>query len=143
MNSPLQLEQHCLTAVHLESSAEVPNEVINWRVDSTVNVAIHKDNSRKWKVELTIRLLSDNEPKQPYKGSFSFIGFFSVDASYPEEKTPTLVQTNGPSLLYGAIRELCCNLTARGPWPMLLLPTVMFIKGVEKPKTTEESKAAK
>jgi preprotein translocase subunit SecB len=29
-------------------------------------------------------------------------------------------------MLYGAVRELVCNLTARGPYPMVTLATMNF-----------------
>jgi len=37
-------------------------------------------------------------------------------------------EPNGPALLYGAAREMLCNLTARGPWPVVCLHSVTFVE---------------
>ncbi len=136
-NSPLQLDQHCLTAVHLDACVDSQvKDQVKWRIDCKVGTAIHKDDPRKWKVDLTVEFKSEDEAFQPYKGSCSFTGFFTVDAAYPEDKVKMLVETNAPSILYGSIREMCCNLTARGPWPMVMLPTQSFYNSPAKPATT-------
>jgi len=58
-------------------------------------------------------------------GSFEIVGFFAVAPTF-EGDPDRLVQISGTSLLYCAVREMVCNLTARGPWPMLCLPTLNF-----------------
>ena len=133
-NSPLQLEHYCVTAVHLDANldAKVP-EKIEWRINSKCDFATHRDDSRRWKVDLTISFHAADEATGPYKGSVSFIGFFAVDDTYSEEKVKLLVETNGPSVLFGSVREMVANLTARGPWPMVLLPTQSFYKSPAKP----------
>src|ERR1017187_10378335 len=67
-------------------------------------------------------------------GTFStgYAGFFAVDPAYPVEKVPMLVETNAPSVLYGAAREMFCNLTARGPWGMVALPSQSLYKSAPK-----------
>jgi preprotein translocase subunit SecB len=39
----------------------------------------------------------------------------------------TLVEYNGPAVLYGSIRELVMQVTSRGPFPPIVLPTVSFV----------------
>jgi len=58
-----------------------------------------------------------------------------------------VVRTNGPSMLYGVAREMARDLTARGPFPPQVLPSVSFIpdapaapaprasETIEKPQT--------
>lgn len=133
-NSPLQLEQYCVTAVHLDAKldAKAP-EKIEWRINSKCDFATHRDEPRRWKVDLAISFHAVDEANSPYRGNLSFIGFFTVDNAYPEDKVKLLVETNGPSVLFGAVREMVANLTARGPWPMVLLPTQSFYKGAAQP----------
>ena len=135
-NSPLQLEHYCVTAVHLDAKldAKVP-EKIEWRINSTCDFATHRDAPRRWKVDLAITFHAVDEVNSPYRGNISFVGFFAVDDTYSEDKVRLLVETNGPSVLFGAIREMVANLTARGPWPMVLLPTQSFYKGAPQPAT--------
>jgi preprotein translocase subunit SecB len=127
-NSPLQLEAYYLAAVHLDSdeNAQIKDGQITWTVESVVNIAEHKQDPRRWKVDLVVKFKPAKGDVKPYEGSASFIGFFAVDPAYPDAKMKKLVETNAPSVLYGAARELFSNLTARGPWPMVMLPTKSF-----------------
>jgi preprotein translocase subunit SecB len=126
-NSPLQLERIFLTAVHLDAKPEanVP-PAIDWRVSSDVAVASHATDPLRWKVGLTVNLTCVDAANAPYNGSVSFTGLFAVADSYPKDKVRFIVETNGPSVLYGAAREMFANLTARGPWPAVYLPTQSF-----------------
>jgi preprotein translocase subunit SecB len=134
-NSPLQLEAYYLTAVHLDSNenAQVKDGQIAWSVESVVSIAEHKQDPRRWKVGLLVKFKPAEGDVKPYEGSASFTGFFAVDTTYPDEKMKMLVETNAPSVLYGAAREMFSNLTARGPWPMVMLPTKSFYPVKPKP----------
>lgn len=135
MNSPLQLERYYLTAVHLDCNDRLQaKETPQIQVESTVGLAVHGEDARRWKVILTVNFKPLTESEAPYKGSASFTGFFAVVPEYPTEKVPMLVETNAPSVLYAAIRELLCNLTARGPMPMVTLPTQSFYRTASKPE---------
>jgi hypothetical protein len=46
----------------------------------------------------------------------------------PPEKAESLVANLGPSMLYGAMRELIMLITSRGPNPVVVLPAFSFIK---------------
>jgi preprotein translocase subunit SecB len=137
-NSPLQLERHYVTAIHLDAhtGAQV-QDAVELNIDSKVALATHKGDPRRWRVELTVSFQCPDEANSPYKGSISFTGHFSVAASYAAEKVQMLVETNGPSVLYGAVREMLANLTARGPWPMVMLPTQSFYRNQPRPAATE------
>ena len=139
-NSPLLLERYYLNSVHLESDdslqlKDVPAMVLT----STVGLAGHKEDTRRWKVMLTVDFKPEDAAVVPYKGSISFTGFFAVDPTYNPDKVKFLVETNGPSVLFGAVREMCANLTARGPWPMVMLPTQSFYNTLKPGKKTEGS----
>jgi len=140
-NSPLQLERYYLTSVHLDSDDTLqPKEMPEMQLQSTVGLAEHKEDTRRWKVLLTVEFKPKDDSIVPYKGSISFTGYFAVAPSYPADKVKSLVETNGPSVLYGAVREMCANLTARGPWQMLMLPTQSFYNS-QAPTKTAENKA--
>jgi preprotein translocase subunit SecB len=46
-----------------------------------------------------------------------------------------LVETNGPAMLYGALREMIYTLTSRGPWPAVTLKSVTFLNSAEEAKS--------
>jgi preprotein translocase subunit SecB len=140
-NSPLQLERIFLTAVHLDAKPEAKAPPgIDWRVSSDVTVASHATDPLRWKVGLTVNLTCVDAANAPYNGSVSFTGLFAVADSYPKDKVRFLVETNGPSVLYGAAREMFANLTARGPWPMVQLPTQSFYKPQDAKPAPQEPK---
>lgn len=135
-NSPLQLEAYYLTAIHLDcdENAQIKESQVTWQIESAVTLAGHKDDPRRWKVDLTVKFKPAQGDTKPYTGSISFTGYFAVDAAYANDKVKFLVETNGPSVLFGAAREMISNLTARGPWPMVVLPTQSFYKPSAKPE---------
>lgn len=138
-NSPLQLEAYYLTGVHLDcdDNAQIKESQVTWQIESSVTLAGHKEDPRRWKVDLTVKFKPSQGESKPYSGDISFTGYFAVDAAYPDANVKFLVETNGPSVLFGAARETIANLTARGPWPMVMLPTQSFYN---KPAAKPEEK---
>jgi hypothetical protein len=78
-----------------------------------------------------------------YTGEFVAVGFFRVRPDFPADQATKLVAVTGTSMLYGAVREMVANLTARGPAPMLNLVSVAFTDTPieEDPKLCEVVKA--
>lgn len=141
-NSPLQLEHYSVTAVHLDANLDAQvKEQIEWRIGTNCDFATHRDDPRRWKVDLTVTFHSSDEANSPYKGTVSFVGFFTVDPTYPEKNVQFLVETNGPSVLFGAAREMVANITARGPWPSVMLPTQSFYKSRSKQTAAHRPKS--
>ena len=128
--SPLQLETHFFTRVRVEAcqdGSEPPGEGI---VSCDVECRKHKKEGRKWLVRLAYKLDRDSAKGVPaYAVDVEIVGRFQVDAAFPADKVERMVRANGPAVLYGAVREMVCNLTARGPYPAVRLPTVTFIEG--------------
>ena len=144
MTSPLQLDKYYFTKVCIEASGGHCGKTINI---STKGKCRHQEgNQHKWLVELTVILnrSEDEKLKSPYTGEVEIIGFFSVsvDKDYPSDKLHKLVHFNAPALLYGAVREMIFNVTARGPNSHIVLPTVSFIDNVpgKDKKVAENSK---
>jgi preprotein translocase subunit SecB len=135
-NSPLQLERYYLSEVHFETNDALPTEPLpELQLESAVEVHPHKNDGRRFRVLLKVGFQPGSADAAHQKASAVFTGYFVVDANYPQEKVLVLVETNAPSVLYGAARELFCNLTARGPWPMVTLPTQSFYNSVSKPES--------
>jgi preprotein translocase subunit SecB len=132
-NSPLQLERYYLTELHYEANDALQlNAMPELTLESVVGIGRHNEDVRRFKVQLKVSFWPVTPDSIPQKGSVTFAGFFAVDPAYPVEKVPMLVETNAPSVLYGAAREMFCNLTARGPWGMVALPSQSFYKSAPK-----------
>jgi len=125
--SPLQLERHFFTKILVEAhpDAEATNQ---GELHAQVEVARGTNDARKYQLTLCLKLQPVTEKKPPYTAELHIVGLVRVVDAWPEEKVQQLVQANGPALLYGAAREMLCNLTSRGPWPMVCLNSVTFVE---------------
>ena len=66
------------------------------------------------------------------------LGLFLVLNEYPQEKIERLVKVNGPSMLYGALREIVKAVTLRGPYGGIVLPSPSFYLPESLAKTPVE-----
>lgn len=141
--SPLRLERHFFTKIHLDTHPDgVPEGAHN--LNCAVETARHTEDATRFQVTLKLAFSAQPGTKVYYSGEIHAVGLFKVDtASWPQDRIMELVETNGPALLYGAIRELLLNLTSRGPWPILLLQSVTFVRPpaeIAAPKEPEKVK---
>ena len=138
MPSPLRLDTHFFTHIHLEACEKGTKELADGVLKSQVQCMQHKEEPEKWMVTLGLRQQEDKEKGCPqYTFQFEVVGLFNVDKKFPAEKAEALVRANGAAMLYGAIREMVANLSARGPFASVNLPTVTFVDEGEKMKTDE------
>ena len=131
MNSPLQLNNEIFTEV---SIITVPNPDQDSRLHTVVEYNVTSQNTDKtqWMVVVRVKMGPASEKKIPYSGTVECVGFFTVAKEWDESKTEQLVAVNGTSVVYTAIREMVCNITARGPHPRLMLPSQSFLKSYEE-----------
>ena len=126
--SPLHLETYFFTEIQVEACPEGCDSPGEGELASSVEVSRHEDDSGKWMVQLGIRQSEDEAKGCPeYTFKIQVVGLFKVDKEFPLEQAEHLVRANGPAVLYGAVREMVANLTSRGPFSTVELPTVTFI----------------
>jgi len=147
--SPLQFESYVLTDLTFRARQDfIPNKELKFtESDLAVIPDVHpiKDQPRRWQVGLSIKLQPSPGTNSPYELSISLVGIIWVAPQLPLEKLDELVRTNGPSMLYGVAREMVRDLTARGPFLALVLPSVSFIPDMaaqEVRKATESGEQA-
>jgi preprotein translocase subunit SecB len=81
---------------------------------------------RQIRVQVEVTLGCHKDLPTRYTGSVKAIGFFRVSPEVPDSELQAFAATAGASVLFGMIREMISNVTARGPWPMLQLPLMTF-----------------
>lgn len=124
--SPLQLEKRFFTKVSVVAAMGAA-EKSKAKIKANVNCQQHCNDKRKWMITLDVSFLPEEEAVAvPYEIEMQIIGFFVVADDWPDDKVVSLASVNGPSVLYGAVREMVSNLTARGPHPRVDLPTMIF-----------------
>jgi len=127
--SPLSLDHYYFTKIDVTAAAASnPIEAGDGVIHNRVDIKKHKDHPRKFMLTFGLRQKAEKDKTPPaYTFEFEVVGIVTVIDEYPEEKIDTLVKVNGPAILYAAIREMVANLTARGPFPAVALPTVTFL----------------
>lgn len=80
-------------------------------------------------VKLGVELPDDGENRPPYLVNIQCVGYFSIHhKAFPEEtKRIDAGVVNGASILYGMIREMVSNITARSWYGPMLLPSGNFL----------------
>jgi preprotein translocase subunit SecB len=91
-----------------------------------------------WQVILTVSQQPAPERNFPYEFLVTIIGYCHclVEGITDKEKEE-LVRVNGSSMLYGVVREIIRENTARGPWQPILLPTISFFQPKEATEAPE------
>lgn len=144
--SPLKLEGSYFTDISIHSQASAKNEDID-RVELNVEHDAVPDQTkpRVWYASVKVKISSPSGVVTPYIGEVTMLGGFSVVESWPEDKLERLIRVNGCGILYAAIREMVCNLTSRGFFDMLVLPSLSFAQmfaEVEQKRKEEAEKQA-
>jgi len=125
MNSPLQLNQHVFHRIHLDVHPDAKPDV-QAELRMTCELGKDPNNNRNARLALGLDIAAKGTEIPCYTGHFEIVGYFSVHTDYPEKDMDALIVVNGGGMLFGAIREMVANLTARGPQPMVMLPTINF-----------------
>jgi preprotein translocase subunit SecB len=124
-NSPLQLERLVFTKVIVRADPS-GNPQGEWTVHTSHEVVAKQKDRRKWIAALDVTVKPKGDVKLPYEIELQVVGHFTVSQQWAEEKIDQLVGVNGCTILYSAAREMVSNLTARGPFPSVLLTSVSF-----------------
>ena len=124
MHSPIQLLDHKILRVYLDTQ-EAKGETSELTFAHAIHAMPRGEEEGTWLVRLDVQIKPTAIPDAaPYIGEISVVGIFSLDTSFPTEKSEEMVYLNGGALLYGMARELLSNLTSRGIHGPILLPTL-------------------
>lgn len=132
--SSLQLESSAVTRLHIEATKDLKGVDPAERftafgeadLGSTVEISADADTPHRHVVRLQVRLPGSEVQATPYAIDIEIYGIFHCHGP-DHQHDETLLAVNAPAVLYGSVRELVMSATARGPYPMMVLPTVNFI----------------
>ena len=127
--SPLTIKAHYLTHIELRSASPDFVQSSEFVLKTRRTVEKLEDESRDWKVELTVQFGPEDESSPVlFHGTITVVGEFEVSPKFPTEKTDDLLKITGASILYGTAREMIANLTARTPYGLISLPSISFVE---------------
>jgi preprotein translocase subunit SecB len=132
--SPLQLERYFFSKIELNAHTDADPKAEH-TLQCGVEIGEAVDNPQRFQVTLQLKLLGPEKAKTRYTGEFHAVGFFRVLDAWPKDRKMQLVETNGPAMLYGALREMIYTLTSRGPWHAVTLKSVTFLNSAEEAKS--------
>lgn len=114
---------------HYQPDKAFKVEPVDFKVGSEIGTKIDDPYSLRYmlKIESTGR-----KDRVPYSFRISLIGYFHIDKRHADKDTSVLLYANAPSLLYSAAREMLASVSARGPYPAVILPAVTFLDDAEK-----------
>jgi len=129
--SPLQLLEYFVAEFHFTLNtrfdASKPLERKLEELQATPKCDKQSNEPHRWTVALDLKYQPAVETNTPYIISLTLVGVFEVAKDCKESLVQRLVQTNGPSVLYGIARELIREQTARGPDGPFIIPTASFV----------------
>lgn len=136
--SPLQLVQMFFTKTRVEifEDAGAADETwapqfdfagVNLLVENTVGQ--QENNTTDFLVALRVAVLNEADAvkKAPYTFDIAVQGVFNLAEDFACDDRTDLVRVNGSAMLYGAIRDMLQQITARSMLGTLLLPTLRFL----------------
>jgi preprotein translocase subunit SecB len=150
--APLQLSDYWLDSVSVRTNSnfdpkrEADLEVDSIKVKSDVKL-LKSDNQAEagtvWMVFLEIRQSLPEGKNIPYEFSLEMCGIVAAHPSLTDEKRERAVQVNGPSMLFGAAREILRAATGRGPYAPVIIPSTNFFQRLPVPQVQPESQPTK
>ena len=136
--SPLQLMQMTFTKTQVEVFETVEDagefwapqfdfEGVNLLVENTIGQ--QENNTTDFLVALRVAVLNEADAvkKAPYTFDIAVQGVFKLAVDFSCDDRHDLVRVNGSAMLYGAIRDMLQQVTARSMLGTLLLPTLHFL----------------
>lgn len=144
--SPIRCTTYFVNDLTLSTShhydAEKPSDVSldDLEVESSI---LPPSSDGDWIVVLSVEQHSPISKNSPYSFSLQMWGYFEVVPGVPRERAEQLVLTNGSSILFAAAREIVRDMTSKGPYPPLLLPTLSFFPLPKEDTVAEVEEAAK
>lgn len=123
--SALRLETYFLEDVGVRANLACNADVEAADPEVATQFLLHPDDAASFQVVLS---LTQDDDRQPYTYHLTMRGFFRFNGeTAPNKKLrDQLITNSGPTLLYGAARDILLGLSARGPFQPILLPSVVF-----------------
>jgi preprotein translocase subunit SecB len=135
--SALTLERAFFTKIEITASLDAAAKPTP-TFETSVSAGADPANPRRFQVTVSVKLIPETGTPAAYSGNLEAQAFFSVVEAVPTEHVERLAVVHGSTLLFGMLREMLCTVTARGPWPMYVLPTASFADLVPPPKLASD-----
>jgi preprotein translocase subunit SecB len=149
--SPIQLLDYHVTSLSVEACASFnrgkPMDLDPAELDVSAQTKLLGDGEKpRWAISLSIRYEPVQGKNIPYRLFIEMVGLVTAAANKVDETISHAVEVNGPSMLFGAAREILRDATARGPHGPIIIPSASFFTpplSAALPVTKQKSPARK
>ena len=135
--APLQLTDYFLTDLSLQANPSY--ESSGPRADAIDALQVtpaytqtgeDKEKGTEWLVTLEISQTIPEGANLPYAFSLRIQGTVLASPHLTGARLQRAIHANGPTMLFGAAREIIRAATGRGPWPAVIIPSTNFLAGL-------------
>lgn len=129
--SPIQLLDYHVTSLLVEANASFQQDKpmsldpADLQVTASSRLLSDGDDPR-WAVTLNLRHEPVEGKNIPYRLAIELVGLVSTVMKKIDAGVSHAVEVNGPSMLFGAAREILREATARGPYGSIMMPSASF-----------------
>lgn len=137
IQASLQLQDYWVNSIQVSANnAFEPGKPIDVdlsaiEVDSHVEL-FKSDNAEEagtaWMVFLEISQSTPEGKNIPYEFKLDITGLVAAHPALKAEQLERAIQVNGPSMLFGAAREILRAATGRGPYAAVIIPSTNFFQ---------------
>lgn len=129
--SPIQLLDYHVTSLSVEACAsfkrDQPMDLDPADLSVSAQTKLMDDGDEpRWAVSLSLRHEPIEGKNIPYRLSIDMVGLVTAVAKKADDMISHAVEVNGPSMLFGAAREILRDATARGPHGPIIIPSASF-----------------
>jgi len=144
--APLQLSDYFVIAINVEAQSDyAPSAPDEFDVETLEKLLVDakcipdEKTENRFTVTLTIKQDRIEGKNLPYVFELRMVGFLDFLAKdWEQGEIQRQIEINGPSMLFGAAREILRAATGRGPFGPVLLPSTTFFKERSKPKSSKK-----
>jgi len=135
--APLQLQDYWVDFIQVRANTQydplVPPDLDLGSIEIKADVWQHLtelDETRgtSWFVRLQIHQAIPEGLNIPYEFALDITGSIAVHPSFTGEQLERSIEVNGPSMLFGAAREIIRAATGRGPHAPIIIPSANFFQ---------------
>jgi preprotein translocase subunit SecB len=129
--SPIQLLDYHVTSLSVEACAsfkrDKPMDLDPADLSVSAETKLLDDGDEpRWAVSLALRHEPIEAKNIPYRLSIDMVGLVTAVTKKADDAISHAVEVNGPSMLFGAAREILRDATARGPHGPVIIPSASF-----------------
>ena len=123
--APLEIKRHFFPLVHVAADPQYEPGRRTDKANFDVRTSVTKGEKGIYQVAVEITAEPEDENHRiAYSIHLIGVGLFTVSGKWKEPEK--LLRINGASMIYSAAREFLITVTARGPWPPVMLPAISF-----------------